>query len=232
MKARVLFHRGRSPLPSTAQGLHGRASQETEPLGSHITFCERLCAGLPWNSHCPGVGPEHLRCGWCDCGHEFLIYLVLIKCKYLAGGCRIGQWPCPLGLPLTHRPWRLCPGFSLMSDSTSKTHLISVTCVGPSSREGSMSGGGEPPGRWNSILACRHVSQASKEPAGLGAAGMTAHSPNGHGDPGSGHRVSLWEHTEILTTAREGGPTASPREGEAPREGATTKQGTSPKQSR
>ena len=91
-----------------------------------------------------------------------------------------------------------------------------------------MSGSGEPPGRWSSILACRHVSQASKEPTGLGAAGMTAHSPNGHGHPGSGHWVSHWEHTEILTMAREGGPTASPCEGEAPREGATSEQGQPP----
>ena len=67
-----------------------------------------------------------------------------------------------------------------------------------------MSGGGEPPGRRDSILARRCVSQAPKEAAGLGAAERTTHSPNGHGDLGSGHRVSCWEHPEILTTAREG----------------------------
>lgn len=94
-----------------------------------------------------------------------------------------------------------------------------------------MLGGGEPPGRRDSILARCRVSQAPKEAAGLGAAGRAAHSPNGHGDLGSGHRVSCWEHTEILNS-KGGRPAASLPDREAPRGGATAEQGTSPQQSR
>ena len=94
-----------------------------------------------------------------------------------------------------------------------------------------MSGGGEPPGRRDSTLARRCVSQAPKEATGPGAAGRTAHSPNGHEGLGSGHRVSCWKHTEILTTAREGDRLLPRLTRGAPHKGATAEQETSPQQS-